>query len=42
MHIEYKGYTFIYSIYKCWLMLSIFNMLLFNHTRFNKSHKQDD
>lgn len=32
MNIEYKGYTFIYSIYKCWLM-SIFNMLLFNHTQ---------
>lgn len=41
MHIEYKGYTFIYIIYKCWPM-SIFNMLLFNHTRFNSSHREGD
>ena len=36
---RYKGFTIIYIMYKCWLK-SIFNMLLFTHTDFNKSHRE--
>ena len=40
-NVEYKGFTFIYIMYKCWLTSKVFfiRFIHLSYTQFNKSHR---